>query len=238
MHGCQVRFLVIGGQACVLYGGSEFSRDTDLVILPERKNLDSLRKALSELHAIPIAVPELSLENLQRGHAVHFRCNHPDALDIRIDIMSVLHNAPPFEILWERRTTIELDNDITTEIVSLHDLVAIKKTQRDKDWSHIRRLIEADFMERQDNPSLRDIQFWLAEARTPAIIRTLAAGFPDAAESLSLKRHLLKLLPACSDDQLINALSEEEKLFREADRLYWQPLFKELELFRHSRKKT
>ena len=30
-----VRALLMGGQACVLYGGAEFSRDTDLVADPE-----------------------------------------------------------------------------------------------------------------------------------------------------------------------------------------------------------
>jgi len=30
----QVRALLMGGQACVFYGGAEFSRDTDLAVLP------------------------------------------------------------------------------------------------------------------------------------------------------------------------------------------------------------
>jgi hypothetical protein len=34
----------------------------------------------------------------------------------------------------------------------------------------------------------------------------------------------------------MSALSKEEKLFREADRSYWQPLLKELEKFRHKRR--
>jgi hypothetical protein len=33
LHGCRVRFLLMGGQACVLYGGSEFSKDTDIAIM-------------------------------------------------------------------------------------------------------------------------------------------------------------------------------------------------------------
>jgi len=31
----RVRALLMGGQACVFYGGAEFSRDTDLLILAE-----------------------------------------------------------------------------------------------------------------------------------------------------------------------------------------------------------
>ena len=37
-----VRFLLIGGQACVFYGAAEFSRDTDIVILAEPANLKKL----------------------------------------------------------------------------------------------------------------------------------------------------------------------------------------------------
>jgi hypothetical protein len=33
-----VRHLLIGGQACVLYGAAEFSRDCDVVILADDEN--------------------------------------------------------------------------------------------------------------------------------------------------------------------------------------------------------
>jgi hypothetical protein len=41
----QVRFLLMGGQACILYGGAEFSRDLDLAVLAEARNLERLRHA-------------------------------------------------------------------------------------------------------------------------------------------------------------------------------------------------
>ena len=40
-----VRHLLIGGQACVLYGAAEFSRDCDLVILADSENLRNLQCA-------------------------------------------------------------------------------------------------------------------------------------------------------------------------------------------------
>lgn len=33
MHKRQVRCLLMGGQACILYGAAEFSRDADLAVL-------------------------------------------------------------------------------------------------------------------------------------------------------------------------------------------------------------
>ena len=41
----QVQCLLMGGQACVLYGAAEFSRDTDVVILAESENLTRLQSA-------------------------------------------------------------------------------------------------------------------------------------------------------------------------------------------------
>ena len=43
--------MLMGGQACVLYGAAEFSRDTDIAILAEAGNLKRLTKALNELQA-------------------------------------------------------------------------------------------------------------------------------------------------------------------------------------------
>jgi len=41
----------MGGQACILYGGAEFSRDIDLAILASKKNFVRLAAALDELAA-------------------------------------------------------------------------------------------------------------------------------------------------------------------------------------------
>lgn len=75
----RVRALLMGGQACILYGGAEFSRDIDFAILASDENLASLRAGLADLDAEVIAVPPLSLDYLERGHAVHFRCREPEA---------------------------------------------------------------------------------------------------------------------------------------------------------------
>jgi len=84
MHAHRVRALLMGGQACVLYGAAEFSRDTDLAVLADHANLARLRRALADLQAEVIAVPPFRLAYLRRGHAVHFRCHHPDALRMRV----------------------------------------------------------------------------------------------------------------------------------------------------------
>ena len=47
----------MGGQACVLYGAAEFSRDLDLALLVEEANLEWFRELLAELQAERVAVP-------------------------------------------------------------------------------------------------------------------------------------------------------------------------------------
>ena len=44
----RVAHLLMGGQACVLYGAAEFSRYLDLALLPDPTNLDRLELATSE----------------------------------------------------------------------------------------------------------------------------------------------------------------------------------------------
>ncbi len=58
----RVKCLLMGGQACVLYGAAEFSRDTDFAVLASEANLQRLRNALEELRAETIAVPPLECE--------------------------------------------------------------------------------------------------------------------------------------------------------------------------------
>ena len=225
----------MGGQACVFYGAAEFSRDTDFVILANPENLGRLQKVLEELSAGPIAVPPFDLKFLRKGHAIHFRCQHPDALRIRVDIMSKMRGVDSFERLWKRRTTLELSNGEKCDLMSLPDLVLAKKTQRDKDWPMIRRLVEANFFENRKNPNPAQLRFWLRELRTPELLIEVAKRNPKLARQLVPKRPLLQSAFTGQIKKLTDELSTEEFAERDKDRLYWLPLKKELEQLRHSK---
>jgi hypothetical protein len=88
IHEHRVLALLMGGQACVFYGAAEFSRDTDFAILASPANLARLQRALDDLEADVIAVPPFAAGHLRRGHAIHFRCRHPEAAGLRIDVMT------------------------------------------------------------------------------------------------------------------------------------------------------
>lgn len=143
MRAQRVRALLMGGQACVFYGAAEFSRDTDFVILADAPNLARLRKALAELQAEPIAVPPFALKHLRRGHAIHFRCQHPQATGMRVDLMSKMRGVDSFAKLWMRRTTLRIPGGEKCDLLSLPDLVQAKKTQRDREyWLPLKKELE------------------------------------------------------------------------------------------------
>ncbi len=95
----------MGGQACILYGAAEFSRDTDLAVLASPANLSRLRRALGDLEASVIAVLPFEAKYLRRGHAVHFRCQHPEALGMRVDVVTRMRGVDSFSRLWSRRNS-------------------------------------------------------------------------------------------------------------------------------------
>jgi hypothetical protein len=225
----------MGGQACVLYGAAEFSRDTDFAILASAANLSRLRAALAELQAEVIAVPPFDLKYLRKGHAVHFRCQASEAAGMRVDVMTKMRGVESFSKLWSRRTTLTADDGTSYQLMSLPDLVKAKKTQRDKDWPMIRRLVESDYFRHREKPQSKQLHFWFLELRTPQLLIELAAVHHEMCDKQIKQRPLLRLAVAAKEIDLTEALSEEEKLEREADREYWIPLKAELEQLRRAR---
>ncbi len=231
----RVRALLMGGQACVLYGAAEFSRDTDLVILADAANLARLRRALANLQAEVIAVPPFRIRHLRQGHAIHFRCLHPDLSRMRVDVMSRLRGVGTFTALWRRRTTITLPDGFSFDALSLPDLVRAKKTQRDKDWPMVRRLMEADYFQGRDRATAAQIRFWMLELRSPELLIEIVKRHRKTYDRLVRKRPLLQSALQENRKALDAALLEEELREREDDRRYWRPLRAELESFRRKR---
>ncbi len=231
----RVRALLMGDQACVSYGAAEFSRDVDLAIVASSQNLSALRSAMDDLHAEVIAVPAFEPKYLRKGHAVHFRCHDRKADGLRVDVMSRMRGVDPFSRLWSRRTVAVLADGMTFDLLSLPDLVRAKKTQRDKDWPMIRRLVEADYFERRASPAAADLRFWFRELRTPELLLSLAADHTEACRRLVAERPLLESAVRGDNPAVAASLEAEERVEREADRQYWEPLRREIETLRRDK---
>lgn len=221
------------GQACVFYGAAEFSRDLDLLILADPANLALLRAALDDLQAEVIAVPSFDPSLLARGHAVHFRCRRPDVAGLRIDLMAALRGVAGFEELWQRRTTMQGEDGIVN-LLSVEDLVSAKKTQRDKDWPMIRRLVEQSYFASAGRETPELVGFWLRELRTPELLLRVASANSEAANRS--QRPAVAAALSGSADEVEAALITEEQDERRRDRAYWAPLKRELEALRLGRK--
>lgn len=233
----EVRHLLMGGQACVFYGGAEFSRDCDIVVLAEKANFANLQQALDELQAKCIAIPPFEEQYLDRGHAVHFRCHHPEASGMRVDVMTKMRGCDDFAALWERRMSLADSDGSVFEILGIEDLVRAKKTQRSKDWPMIRRLVDAHYERNQDEPTDDRVRFWLRESRTPEVLIAVAAAHPHLLKEMISQRPLLVETLSASRTALHKELEKEQAAEKEADERYWRPLLQELERLRRERRR-
>ncbi len=232
-----VRFLLMGGQACIFYEGTDFSVDTDIVIVADAANLERLTFALDELQAKVIAVPPFEADYLRRGHAIHFRCFNPEAEETRLDVMASMRGVDPFGELWKRRTTAKLQPSLHINMLGLADLIQAKKTQRDKDWIMIRKLLARHYRVNEQSPTQEQVAFWLREGRSAQMLRSIAARFPEPARKTVSQRPLVEFAISGDIPPLNKALVAEERAIRQADRAYWTPLKKELEELRLHRKR-
>jgi hypothetical protein len=231
----QVEALLIGGQACIFYGAAEFSRDVDYAVLVDPENLLKIKSALAELGAERIFIPDLSEEALKRGHACHFRFPKNDPKGARIDVLGKMRGVDDFSEVWSRKKEIPVPGIGNLPVMGLSDLVQSKKTQRDKDWPMIRRLVEADFFNTPDQPPTEQIRFWLMECRTPDLLITLRKKFKTQADNLLTPRPLLAQALPGQEEGIRVLLKEEEERERKLDQEYWVPLRRELEIWRRER---
>ena len=227
-----VQTLLMGGQACVLYGAAQVSKDVDFILLAELENYERLRVALDLLGARRIAVPRFDPAFLARGHAVHFRCSAPGVEDLRVDLMTRLRDLPEFERLWDRRTTFQDHDGTAFHLLSIPDLVQAKKTQRNKDWPVIELLVAIHHRENEPDPRPDWVTFWLREARTPELLQQLVLRFPAAARDCLPSRPLLIHAKQGDLETLRAALDAEVRAEQAKDRAYWEPLRREIEAFR------
>lgn len=227
----------MGGQACILYGAAEFTRDIDFAVAVAPKNLSRLRAAFEKLEAEPVFFPPLSASVLARGHACHFRCLAAGLNRLRVDVMSKMRGVDPFDKLWKRREVVDLPGVGRVSVLALPDLVRAKKTQRDKDWPMIRRLIEADIARAPSKPGPGRLAFWFRECRTFELLSDLARRYPRLAKRVAVHRPVLRAVLKGDPARTAMLLRQEEDRERERDRRYWAPLKAELERWRLGRPK-
>lgn len=94
-HG--VRALVVGGIARAVHGGKSVTKDLDLHLNADEREIARVQRALADLQAEVIAVPtELRWEYLERGFWIHFECHQPDVAGLHVDIATRPFGGAPY----------------------------------------------------------------------------------------------------------------------------------------------
>jgi hypothetical protein len=155
--------------------------------------------------------------------------------ELRIDLMAKMRGCPGFRQLWAGRSIVRISGAGEIGLLSLADLIQAKKTQREKDWPMIGRLIEADIERYYSSAGTEKLTFWLNECRTVFWLMKLATENKELCLKLARKRPVLKAALKRDADAVEARLHKEEVDEKKRDRIYWKPLRKELERWRHER---
>ena len=96
----------------------------------------------------------------------------------------------------------------------------------------IRRLVEQNYFQHMNEPTPEQIRFWLRELRTPRLLLITAEAWPLEANGEAGGRSAVAAAISSSEERVAECSDLEEKCERDRDRLYWQPLRRELEELR------
>ena len=237
-----VAYLLISGQATVLYGAAAFSEDVDLWIEPSQENADSLLRALKIQGARYYKLtPPVAPEFLLRGHGFHFCV--PDDPDFYLDVMGRPPRVPAFaEAVAAARTMPTVWGAIPT--IGIRHLVALKLTQRLSDYPIIGRLV-LRYMEERRPPAGEDYAWAVEHAYTTEDLAELLASYPGAASACRGSPALRRFADEVRRDGEPSTaarhaaerwLTARMLAARESDRAYWSDIIADLrELRRRSR---
>jgi len=238
-----VEYLLISGQATVLYGAATFSEDVDLWIKPTSENCDrfvaTLRGCQARFYKL---TPQLTVQNLSRGHGFHFVLPGENESDVFLDVMGSPPRVGPFAASLATARWMETEwGAIRT--IGLQPLVELKKTQRLEDYPVISKLSLAWFDQPECANTPADLRWALQNIFT---LPEWRAFFSEHAEAVDLSAENLN--PAviefgrhvCSGDdasELVERQASEWMQQRiadlqQADRHYWREIIAQLKALR------
>jgi len=113
----QVRYLVIGGIAAVLYGVPRATFDLDILIEASRENANRLLTAMSEAG---LGTAALTSANDVLSNEITIFTDR-----VRLDVQTSTPGIT-FEEAWPRRVTMNYKGQLL-EVISLRDLIASKQ---------------------------------------------------------------------------------------------------------------
>lgn len=230
--GAGVRYLLIGGQASILYGAANFTQDFDLWVEPSDANLRAMVKSLSSRGArVHKLTPPMTSRWMRRGHGFHFVLPARSGA-IYLDVMGKPPRSRGFAVAAGRSTQFDTPwGDIP--VVAVEDLVDLKRTDRPGDYETVSRLVRIRLAEgrrpraawamknvfRLDD--LVAVLRQLRPARVPPAFQRLAKELTAGREGSDSARAVAQ---AELDRRLLACMA--------AGRAYWRPRIEELKRMR------
>ena len=240
-------YLLISGQATVLYGAATFSEDIDLWINPTPENCGRFTAALRQCHArFYKLTPVLSAENLTRGHGFHFLLSDAKNSEIFLDVMGNPPRVGAFIGSMQTAQWMETEWGLVRTI-GIKPLVELKKTQRLEDYPIIGKLALAWFDQPQCGKTADDVRWAIQNIFTLPELKNFFTEQPDAIavtlEGLNpaLKELGSQWLSGVPVDESIEAgvnnwMQQRIAALQQADRRYWRDIISDLKNLRFSGK--
>jgi hypothetical protein len=235
----RVDYILISGQAAVLYGAATFSEDVDLWVEPSSANFARLASALRASRArVYKLTPPLEAKWVRGGHGFHFVL--PEA--IGPGFLDVMGRPPRVGAFAAARRRARL---LSTEwgelpVVGIPELAELKKTRRLGDYEVISKLarIEIEARPRTSTRWALENMFrvedvvWLFGARAGAVStarrssrrswRTLATRWGKRLDLASVSARVQRML------------NEEIAVLQTKDVAYWSRIIDELRALRRA----
>jgi len=125
----EVRYLVIGGYAVMLYSEPRWTKDLDLWIATDPANANAVFNALKEFGA---PLTKLSAEDFSQPGYFYQMGNPP----LRVDVMMEIPGGD-FDEAWKRRNTVSI-GEKQVHFISREDLITVKVASgRDQDLKDV-----------------------------------------------------------------------------------------------------
>jgi hypothetical protein len=237
----KISYLLISGQAAVLYGAAFFSEDIDLWVEPKQANADALLRALSDLSATYYKLtPPVTEDYLCRGHGFHFCL--PGETETFLDVMGQPPRVPVFAEAFEESVIMPTDwGNIPT--IGIKHLTALKSTQRLGDYPVVSQLV-LRYMEQVTAPDEADYRWALDNLHTADDLVLVLRRYPEAvsfcASLIPMAENAVRQISTGNDPDESALLSIERFLTdriltrRQADRAYWRGIVAELRALREA----
>ena len=241
LNAAGVEYLLISGQATVLYGAATFSEDIDLWIAPTAENCSRFQASLRDCGARYYKLtPPLTPTNLLRGHGFHFVLG-TGSESVFLDVMGNPPRAGAFAVAKEKARWMQTEwGDVHT--IGIRALVELKKTQRLEDYPIISRLALAWF-EQPDCAKTEDDFVWaLGNIFTLPELTVFFTEHPEAvtlagqfdSKVANFGRQLLATgdVPESTEQPVREFFQNRIAALQAADRNYWRDIIGELKAFR------